>query len=531
MKKSLWVLAALVLPALVFVGCAKGKDGNVASSGSSGQPAEITVEVFDRGTDGGKSNPTDNNWTKWIQEKLLKDENIAVTFVPIPRNDEIPALNNLMSSGNPPDICITYSNELLVSYSEQGGLFDMAPYTNTLMKDLRAFLGPDPTFQGQYLIERKKDSTTGRVYAVPARRTNLANHNVFIRKDWLDKLGLQTPKSKEEFFTTLAAFKAQDPGGVGKNRVSAFILGTSRLDYHIGMIIESFRDPKLSRRDRWVNTTPGFSFMMPGTKDGFRYLNRMYNAGLMTEDFPLYKDDMELYSVVKSGVVGTFEGNWDHIFQTQFNLNKELAENISGAEFIPIDCFESSDGITHKGSYDPEGVYFFIPKSSKNPEAAMRYMNWLSHAENYSFLQLGNEGTNHEIVNGIPRIIPATGLWIQNSGQNIDYTINVNGIELGDAEKNIRALAFSYPSVDPDMVVRAYETSMKNAEPGPIVQVTLTEAGRYNQTLIDKSMSLATQLIRCAPSDFDRVWETGVRDYLTSGGQVIIDERREKYIE
>jgi putative aldouronate transport system substrate-binding protein len=121
MKKGILILAALLFPILAFAG-GKGDTG-----GTTAGPVRITVEVFDRGTDGGKTNPTDNNWTKWIQEKLLKDENIAVTFVPVPRNNEIPALNNYMAAGDPPDVCFTYTSSLIDSYVAQGGIFDMNP--------------------------------------------------------------------------------------------------------------------------------------------------------------------------------------------------------------------------------------------------------------------------------------------------------------------------------------------------------------------------------------------------------------------
>jgi putative aldouronate transport system substrate-binding protein len=33
------------------------------------------------------------------------------------------------------------------------------------------------------------------------------------------------------------------------------------------------------------------------------------------------------------------------------------------------------------------------------------------------------------------------------------------------------------------------------------------------------------------PQDFDKVWEAGVKDWLTSGAQEVIEERREKYRE
>jgi hypothetical protein len=77
---TLWVL--LLMGMTAFAGSQR-QGGQSASSMSP--PVQISVEVFDRGTDGGRTDVTKNNWTGWIQEKLLKEENIAVTFVAVSR--------------------------------------------------------------------------------------------------------------------------------------------------------------------------------------------------------------------------------------------------------------------------------------------------------------------------------------------------------------------------------------------------------------------------------------------------------------
>jgi putative aldouronate transport system substrate-binding protein len=237
MKFLTSIMLMALMAAQVFAG---GSPQKGSSGGQAGKPVEITVEVFDRGTDGGKSNPTNNNWTKWIQEKLLKDENIAVTFVPVPRNDEISALNNLMAAGTAPDICFTYTAALVDSYRDQGGLHELTPYVDSpILKDLKAFLGPDPAVPGNDLIRRYQDRTTRKLYTIPAKRMDTAAGITFIRKDWLDKLGLPIPDSAQQYYDTLVAFKEQDPGGVGKNRVLPYSMLTFDSPAG-GLIISSF---------------------------------------------------------------------------------------------------------------------------------------------------------------------------------------------------------------------------------------------------------------------------------------------------
>ena len=518
MKK---LVAAVLLVLVLFTGC-KSKD-------TAGKQARIKVEVYDRGTDGGKTNPTNNKWTEWIQKKILEDENIVVTFVPVPRPEEEQALINLMASGTPPDVCITYSISNITNWGEQGGVFDLSPYLDTTLRDLKAFLGPDPALPGRDFIRRNMNAKTGQVWSLPARRMNTARLNTFIRKDWLDKLGLPVPATTQEYYDALIAFKEKDPGKMGK--VIPYTMSKD-VRWLAGNILESFLDPDMPLKDRWVNTVIDRYFLLPNYKEGVRFLNKMWNAGLIDPDFPLYKDDLPTNNLVKSGVIGSFTHNWDQIFRDSERLITDMRKNVPDAEWIAVDCMTSSDGITHKISYDPAGVNYFIPKASKNPDAAMRYLNWLAKYENYHFIQTGPEGIVHEMIDGVPRLIPAApDGWIQNSGQNIDYTPIMNGLFLETEEESIKALATAYPW-PPEMVMAAYNTAMHNAKPGPVIITSspLVVAGPFDRTLIDKSEAFVIQAITAPAANFDRIWDDSIADWLASGAEAVRKERAEKYV-
>jgi putative aldouronate transport system substrate-binding protein len=521
MKLYKTALIIFLLVSVSFAACRKSE--------TAGKPVSITVEVFDRGTDGGKTNPTGNAWTDWIKEKVLADENIAVTFVPVPRVQETQALNNMAAAGNLPDICYTYSSDLITHFAELGGLVDLAPYIDTLLADYNAFLGMDPGISGERLINRYRDPQTGQIFMIPGRYIYTASQNLFIRKDWLDKLGLPLPGTAEEYFNALVAFKEKDPGGVGKDRVIPFVM-TTDARWTAGIIVDPFIDPYRSAKERWINTVIDRYNLLPGYKEGFRFLNRMYNSGLIDHDFPLYRTAEAADALVKSGVVGSLAGNWDQIYRENTKILEDLLKNVPSAELVPVDAIQSVDGLTHKRGSPPTSLLWFIPKSAKNPEAAIRYVNWLSRFENYNFLQIGHEGTNHEIVNGVPKIKQVTGNWIQNSAGNGDYAFNLNGYDFRDPELNIQVLANSY-GWPPEMIATAYRISSTNADPGPHIQVKLLAATPFQQTLTDKANVFNTSAVIARPENFDRVWDEGVRDWLASGAQAIIDERREKYVE
>ncbi|MCL2128504.1 MAG: extracellular solute-binding protein [Treponema sp.] len=522
MKAAFPALIAIALA--FFPSCQKR-----GAAADAGKPDSITVMVYDRGTDGGKSDPASNNWTKWIQEKVLKDENISVTFVPVNRWDETSVITNLMASGAAPDLCYTYNYDMVNAYGLQGGVYDLAPYVDTLLADLKEFLGPDPQIPGEDFIMRSRNQDNGALYGISNRYVYSASYNLFMRKDWLDKLGLPVPQTPDEYFDALLAFKEKDPGGVGKNKVIPFTLVGNDVRWSAGIILESFIDPYLSHRERWINTVAERYALVPGYREGMRFLNKMYNAGLVDRDFPLYVSDEIPNNLVKSGVVGSLAGNWDQVYRENVSLMSDLQKNVPGALYVPVDCFPSADGVTHKrGAPVAGGLTLFIPSSSKKPQAAMRYANWLGRYENCSFLQFGNEGVNHVTVNGVPKTITASGGWIQNSQANLDYTPSINGYAMETQEMAVKVLANSYPWPE-EYIAEAYRISSLNAEPPPVVQATLYVSGPLTQILVDKSKVFYVASIIAAPGNFDRVWDEGVKDWLASGAQAVIDERREKY--
>jgi putative aldouronate transport system substrate-binding protein len=230
-------------------------------------------------------------------------------------------------------------------------------------------------------------------------------------------------------------------------------------------------------------------------------------------------------------VVGAFGHNWDQIFRESEGLLTNLRKIVPGAEWVAIDAFPSSDGITHK-SHSDGGVFVFIPKAAKNPINAMRYLNWTTRFENLNFLQIGPEGIVHKMADGLPVINPNAGDgWIQNSGLNIDLTPLANGLFLKTQEESIRALALTYP-FPIEMVMQAYNVSSNNSTAFPIINTPrpLLAAGPVALTLQQQAEALLINAIMASPENFDSVWNAGITNWLNSGAQAVVDERRENFV-
>ncbi|MCL2214731.1 MAG: extracellular solute-binding protein [Treponema sp.] len=523
MKRIGFVLAILILAStIVFARAGSEQQAQTTAGGGA-----ITVEIFDRGMDGGRSNAANNAWTNWIKAKVKADLNLDVTFVPVGRWSETTDIVNLMASASAPDLCYTYNTGMITNFKQQGGILDLAPYIEQYLPDMKKLLGADPALQGQDLIYRDKEPTTGRVYSVPSVVVNVAQRNLFIRKDWLDVLGLPIPTTTQQFYQALVAFRdnaSRLPGNVNGQVIPFGQDSDARWGF--SPIINAYFSPA-NDREFWITYFNDRPIAVPGFKEGLRLINRWFNEGLIYNDFPIMTVTDDFFNMLKTGRVGAYGGNWDHPYRTDNAIQSDLQRNVPNAQFVPVDAIQAPNGVTRKLISDKPGLRIFVPAFSKNPIGALQYLNWLSKPENYNFLQIGTQGVNHELVGGVPSAIarPAGDPWIMNSSANIDMTIPMNGVELGSPERNARVLALGYAGTPADVIVNAYAISTRNGYAPVVYQATTTLDAQYDQVLKDKADALIAQVVRAPTAQFDSTWDTLYRDYLQSGAQAVMDER------
>jgi putative aldouronate transport system substrate-binding protein len=281
MKRITAVMFILLMTAaLVFVGCKKQSQTQSQSQQAvpaiTGGSGTVVVEVFDRGTDSGKTLAADNAWTDWIKAKVKKDLNIDVTFLSVGRWTENTDIVNLMASQSAPDVCYTYNKGMIDEFRTLGGVLNLAPHIDQYLPDLKKLLGADPVFTGKDFIRRDEQfNTGGAVYGIPSARVALAIRNIFIRKDWLDKLGLAVPNSVDQFYNALVAFRDRDPGNVGRTAVIPYFNGAD-VRWGMGDLINNSVQKNLTDREIWTNEPIGGdrAISKPGYKEGVRLMNK-----------------------------------------------------------------------------------------------------------------------------------------------------------------------------------------------------------------------------------------------------------------
>lgn len=530
MAKKLVALLLAVAMVMSFALVAHAEDEIV--DGKFTTTRHITVEVYDRGNDGG-SDPTNNMYTDYIKKGMLEDHNVEVEFVKVPRWTEVEEINNLLAAQKAPDICVTYSYPTIQTYADMGGVMDLSEILEEY-KDLCPNLWD---WLGENNIYWDRDPVDGTVWAIEARLATSNRVLTFVRQDWLDALGLEAPTTTEEFEAMLYAFKerASELPVDDASKVIPYSVSYD-VGWRAATLIESFIDPEISDREFYVNGFDDRKLTQNGTKEAVRLLNKWYNDGLLWDNFALYgSGDTTEDDNMKAGYVGVFTHNWDYPFRNGVDsLNANLARNIGpDAKYVAIDPFTSSDGSHTKFVPGPVDRKVFFPLTNDEPLACLLYLDWISDPEHIEYLQIGDEGVTHNVLeSGAIQTMAATGNAIMNSGMNIDYTITCNGLKLADPEKTQLSKAYNYAEIDPEIVAQAdtyAQTDLhfiKNVNVGAIE----AEAG-IGDTLSSKRDQVFDQAVVAPVDKFDEVWDEFLEDYLSSGAQDIMDERAEKWEE
>jgi putative aldouronate transport system substrate-binding protein len=486
-------------------------------------PRTLRLEIFDRGNvapgvlDNGPP-------AKWIQQAFGDPNNIKIEWVLVPRAQEVQKLQIMMAAGDAPDLCFTYDAVIVGSYVAQGGLADLTNVMKQYGQTLSTYLGKDVLDYGTW---------DGKILSIPGKRQMLGISGTWIRKDWLDKLGLPLPKTTQEYLTAVRAFRDKDPGKVGANLVP--IGGIARdinLEY-------SMYQPSTERdRASWIgpsSTRPGRDLAIPGARDYFNMVNQMNSEGLYQKDWALWpkNDNLNFQSALSNGYVGAFTDNWAYL--QAYNIIPALKKNAPQAVYVPIDPFVNSQGKTAKYVYNPIGIFNLVPVFSKNADLVIQYLNWMSDVKNMTKIMFGDAGAHYDLDKEgiiIPRKLTGDAVW--EAGNVFDRVIILNGRPYDSVEKAIRMQIASF--IDDTYPAATFLQHWKYIEKDGIPPVRIANPpdslSKLGPMLLDKAEELAIKIAVAKRSEFNAVFEKSLKEWLDLGaGQVKADMLKQYDIE
>jgi len=537
-KKSGWVSLLLVLRLTLVVACSSNS-GSTKNEGNSGtnsgktnneekktpepevrkERVTLKIEVFDRGNSPEGSTVTDNEMTRYIQENFGDPNNIDVEFVAIPRSEEINTLNVQMAAGTAPDLIFTYNEGAIYNWAQQGGLTDLGPAIEQYGPNLQQYLKDSLAF-GVF---------DGTQYAVVARRVNQEKYSSFIRQDWLDKLGLQAPTSTEETYNVLKAFKEAKLGGD-----RTIPLGFSLTPDSYEPVIWSFLKEQSDEARYLKAVTIGsreYPILIDGHKDALQFLNKLYNEGLMDPDFALDKDKKKRTENFVNGYTGMFSADTGTFYGNESAMPITLETNVPGATVNNVLPWTDFEGKSYQPQYNPSGMYIAVPVFSERVNEVIQYLNWMAQDEVIQYMAFGEEGVHHDVVNGYPirNGSDADTKLLYNTG---DYLIITNGIDFGSPERNNEYAALNVVEKHRDLALQSRDFARKDAVAQPIrFNKPLDSEAKYSVVMLEKYEELLVNSIMAKTSEFDKVYDAALNDFMTTAGNEVIKEREAAYAE
>lgn len=310
-----------------------------------------------------RGEPIENNrWIQYYKEALNIDCEYALTNASL--TDYNQELLLAMTSGDLPDVFHVFDQSMISQLAEAGVIWDMTEiYQNNANETLGSIIegeGTEIYSTGMY---------DGKLYAIPQKMpsTNSYNH-CWVRRDWLEELGLDVPETMEDVKNIAAAFMENYEDNVG------LMFSNSYMSEYQG-IFWAFGGKENSYRNQWVlqdDGTLAYAEILPEMKEGVRWLNEMYTEGLINQEWSTEDTWSALSNYVATNRCGIFYGpHW-----YGFSLQSYESSMDEDADWIEVGLPTGVEGqaVQIPANNTVDG-WICVSKNCENPEAVIHMLN------------------------------------------------------------------------------------------------------------------------------------------------------------
>ncbi len=441
-----------------------------------------------------------------------------------------------IASGDIPDIMIVSSSDDLRLLVENDMIADLSESFDECMSDT---IKQIYNTYGSSIL----DGVTfdGKIMAIPETNIEDGPNLVWLRKDWMDKLGLEDPKTLSDVEDIVREFIIQDPGNNGQGNTIGIVSDPNisgecgySSEYLLDIVFASYGAfPK-----QWIydeNRKVVYGSVQPEAKDALAHIHEMYDAGILDHDF-LLRTSSNIIDLIVSGQCGSFFGPW-------WAPNNPLMQAISvdkEAVWMPYLIATEEDGSTSYYSRNPTYKYVVVRKGFEYPELACKIISALFDYGRYE------ENDNAEFIAYYQDNVDPTARPI---AINVDYSnalslcyAQVSAALNGDKDpEELNLLEYSYYEIC-DAYLQAGEDASPEewaAYTSRITACSLLSRGRINkveslyfgetETMISEwwkleDMELETYLQIVTGDISIDAFDSFVAEWMSSGGGQIQQE-------
>ncbi|QJC50965.1 extracellular solute-binding protein [Paenibacillus albicereus] len=419
MKKTTMLLSATMAMALLAAGCSGG-NGNGNGGGNEGAAGNSDTGKENAAGSGGEASKepftikmalmagpkTPDSWAeKALEGELEKSMGRKVDVQPIflPDWSELNTKINLLMSAKDtrPGILWTGDTKEYTKWVDAGIAQDVTPSLQKYGKEILDYYRKDTLF---YHWDK-----SGKIFRIPGDVPEASYMTTIVRKDWLDKLGLQPPKTLDEYIEVIRAFASGDPDGNGKKDTYGisgdnYYRSLAPFFYAYGLDVENF----VKNADGSIQ----FGALDPKVKDVLKLLSELYKEGVMDPRMTTSanNDDNKVNDIYASGKVGSFY-RWVDYFNPGNSVNMSFKKLNPSGEYISIAPIQGPDGFSSDLPDPGIGWCYLVVTDATDVDSAVQVLNTMATPEVFKKITFGNEGEHYTMENGIftPTIQPEEG--------------------------------------------------------------------------------------------------------------------------
>lgn len=496
------VMLVLLLSTALLAACSEGTKSGVTSTATSGtssaKPAEpVTISIMSMYT-----SPTAPAADSDVMKKLMEVTNSKLNINWVPNAAYNDKLTASLAAADLPNVVVADQNLPSVASAVDAGVFwDLTPYLKDYpnLKRLDAGVLNNASYKGKnYGIYRARDK---------------ARSTIFIRKDWLDNMGLKVPSTPQELMNTAIAFGTGDPDKNGKNDTTGWVMDKGGIDFtgDFKALLTWFGGPNEWAEEGGklvpaVLTTP--------YTDALNAMKKLYTENGVNKDY-LLVDSNKKNEIFYGGKAGIYYQVSDA------TREKSVQKNDPKAQVIMINEFTGPAGIKARGETG-FNLMMMVPKSSVKTEEQLRqvlgFIDKLGSKEAQLLLYYGIEGVHYALDGGQVVLKDQDSFTKSTGGGPGIYNLNI----MTDLLPPLKSDDPQYARM---MEVRKNNEKVAVFNPAaPLKSATYTSLGKtLDQIVLDAQAKFILGELDLAG------WKKAIEQWKSSGGTKYMDEINAAY--
>lgn len=315
-------------------------------------------------------------------------------------------------------------------------------------------------------IARQTSGDSGLIWAfIPVLKgENPAWSGPMIKEDWLKDVGMNDPVTMDDWYNVLKAFKEK------KGATSPLFFSKTGLEGNAVFASAYGVAPGYYK----VNDKIKFGPIEPQFKDYLTAMNKWYKDGLIDKDFPT-----RTFDAMKSMFTSDKTGAVNESIDTISALCDPLGIKIKA---VPYPVLKNGDKVQFRAKdwWVNMADATAITSASKNPELAVKWLDYAYSEEGSMLFNFGVEGQSYVMENGKPKF---TDLVMKNKDVPLNAAIwkfKVHGAPM------LRWGAYSNPTTlanPKNMEVKEMWTKTGFDHMIPPISLTAEEGGKFSSIM------------------------------------------------